>query len=68
MGEGTSEYYDLRTEAGRKKKARLDLIEKGKRFVLFNQEKKMQQERLKRQQTIENRKAMGKQVDEQFEI
>ena len=36
-----SEYYDTRTEAGLKKKRVHDLIDKGKRFVLMNQERKL---------------------------
>ena len=58
----------MRTEAGRKKKAVHDLIERGRRFVQVNQERKIQAERLLRQKTIESRKAAGKQVDEEFEI
>ena len=50
----------MRTEAGRKKKAVHDLIERGRRFVQVNQERKIQAERLLRQKTIESRKAAGK--------
>ena len=60
--------YEMKTEAGRRRMRKLDLIAMGYEFVTHQNERKLQMERVQRQKTNEDRKAMGKQVDEEFEI